>query len=144
MENRLNIDIKDLAKRIEAKDQYVIVAEFPEIDYTLIYRPTEFEPWIAAWGFDKERGDWAQGHFFPDINKAMRHIQNKIDVVPFLRLDEIASKAIDGLIQDDPYEAEIYLKEEMELTFEEAEYFGIGETLDMVKGYKEDDDYENM
>lgn len=41
------------------------------------------------------------------------------------RMDEIASKAIDGLFEDDTYEAKIYCEETLELTDEEKEYFGI-------------------
>lgn len=59
------------------------------------------------------------------------------------RMSEIASKAIDGLIEDDAYEAEIYLKEEIEMELDEAIYFGVGEMLDMVKGYEEDEDYDD-
>lgn len=43
------------------------------------------------------------------------------------RMDEIASKAIDGLFEDDAYEAKIYCEETLELTDEENEYFGISE-----------------
>ena len=120
----------------------IIVAEFPEIDYVLIHRNRN--DWVAAWKYDKETETWGQGHYFDDFLKAVRWIQNKIDVVPFLRLEEIASKAIDGLIEDDPYEAAEYFENELELTPEEIEYFGIVETMDMVKGYEEDDDDDDM
>ena len=121
-------------------DETVIIVEsFPEIDYVLAYRGGSYEPWVAAWGYNG-KNCWSQGHYFNDFLKAVRWIQNKIDTVPFLRLEEIASKAIDGLIEDDPYEAAEYFENELELTPEEIEYFGIVETMDMIKGYEEDDD----
>ena len=142
MEERINANLKDLAKGIDAKEKYVIVAEFPTIDYTLVYRPTEFEPWIAAWAFNKEKGSWGQGHCFDTITKAMKHIFMMTDKITFLRMEEIASKTIDKLIEEDPYEAEEFLREELDLDDDEVEYFGIGETLDMVKGYDEWKAYE--
>lgn len=45
--------------------------------------------------------------------------------ISYDRMSEIASKAIDGLIEDDEYEAKIYLREEVELDEEESEYFGV-------------------
>lgn len=122
-----------------ANGNNIVIAEFPNINYTLIYRGANGE-WVAAYGYDKTDGSWAQGHYFEDITKAVRWIQNKIDVVPFLRLEELASKAIDGLIEDDPYEAAEYFENEMEMTDEEIEYFGIADTMDMIKGYMEDDE----
>lgn len=41
------------------------------------------------------------------------------------RLSEIASKCIDGLREDDEEQALIYLRDEVELTEEECDYFGI-------------------
>ena len=124
-----------------ANGDYILVAEFPKVDYVLIYRSTT-DDWIAAYHYDSETKSWAQGHYFEKIEDAMRWIQNKIDVVPFLRLEEIASKAIDGLIEDDPYEAAVYFENELELTEDEIEYFGVTETMDMIKEQMEDDDYD--
>lgn len=41
------------------------------------------------------------------------------------RLSEIATKCIDGLLEDDEEQALIYLRDEVELTEEECEYFGV-------------------
>ena len=54
------------------------------------------------------------------------------------RMDEIASKAIDGLVECDYYGAEDWLREEVDLTDEEADYFGVAESIDNAK--REDDD----
>ena len=51
-----------------------------------------------------------------------------------MRLEEIASKAIDGLIEDDEESAYEYLANEIELDSDEAEYFGLNaELLDSYK-----------
>lgn len=112
-------------------DMYLVIAEFPEIDYALIYRYTNHQPWVAAWGLENiKRGEsWAQGHYFETINGAMTWIQNKMDKIPRCRMEEIASKAIDGLFEDDPYEAEIYCEETLELTDYEREFFGIADKI---------------
>lgn len=41
------------------------------------------------------------------------------------RLSEIATKCIDGLREDDEESALVYLRDEVELTEEECEYFGV-------------------
>ena len=56
------------------------------------------------------------------------------------RLEEIASKALDKLIEDDPYDAEEWMKEELDLSDEEMEYFCIDDNLDEAKGLSDDDD----
>ena len=120
-------------------DTVLIVKEYPEIDYVLAYRGGKYQPWVAAWAYRKENNCWGQGHYFEELEDAIEYIRTVKGKPNWYRLDEIASKAIDGLIQDDPYEAEIYLKEDIEITFEEAQYFGIAETMDMIKGYREED-----
>lgn len=71
------------------------------------------------------------------------------DIIPFIimempnnngiswhRMNEIASKAIDGLIEDGEEEAKEYFRNEMELDEDEVTWFGIEDL------YEEDDDYE--
>lgn len=41
------------------------------------------------------------------------------------RLIEIATLLKDGLMEDDPYEALVYMRETVEMTPEEAEFFGV-------------------
>lgn len=60
-------------KEIMGDLQYVIIAEFEDIDYTLIYRGTNFQPWIAAWQY--RGGVWGQGHYFETIEEAMNLIR---------------------------------------------------------------------
>jgi len=123
-------------------DMYIVIAEFPEIDYALIYRYTNHQPWVAAWGLENiKRGEsWAQGHYFEKLEQAMEYIRMKQGKPNWYRMDEIATKAIDKLIENDPYDAEEFLREEIDLDLEEAQYFCIDETLDMIKGYEEEDE----
>lgn len=121
----------NIAEVILRKEVVFIVAEFPKIDFVLAYRNTNFQPWVAAWGYHNGSNSWSQGYYFETITEAMKYIQNLLDEdsgrIPYMRLDEIASKAIDGLFEDDPYEARIYCDETLELEDNEKEYFGITE-----------------
>lgn len=57
-------------------------------------------------------------------------IQDVVSVSPEMsrkRLSEIASKAIDGLVEDGEEEALEYINDTLELTEEEKEYFGVAE-----------------
>ena len=124
---------------VDCDESVLIVAEYPDIDYVLAYRGGSYQPWVAAWGYNGT-DSWSQGHYFEKLEDAIEYIRTKQGKPNWYRLDELASKAIDGLIEDDPYEAAEYFENEMEMTDEEIEYFCIGETMDMVKGYTEDDE----
>lgn len=114
-------------------ESYIIVDTFPEIDYVLAYRGGSYQPWVAAWGYNGKNG-WQQGHYYETLEEAMEWIRSKQGKPNWYRLDEIASKAIDGLFEYDAYEAKIYCEETLELTEEEMEYFCISE--------KEEEDLE--
>lgn len=115
----------------------LIVAEYPEIDYVLAYRGGNYHPWIAAWAYNG-KNSWGQGHDFEKIEDAIEYIRQVQGKPNWYRLDELTSKAIDKIIENDLYEAEDFLKDELELTDEEVEYFCIAETMDMIKGYEEE------
>lgn len=63
----------------ENEDHYTVIEEFPEIDYTLIYRHTSYQPFVAAWGYNKEKGYWSQGHYFQSSVDAIRWIGSKYE-----------------------------------------------------------------
>lgn len=119
----------------ELQNGNILISTYPNIDYALIYRP-KGEEWVAAYGYNETDDTWAQGHYFDDILKATRWIENLILPISYNRLSEIASLAIDGLIEDGMYEAKEYFRESIELDEKEAEYFGIEDL------YKEEDDYD--
>lgn len=100
-------------------------------------------PYYIVYGYNGETEgdnlwDWTVGYYDNVIDFAKAITNYDESGIGWHRMSEIASKAIDGLIEDDPYEAEEYLKNEIEMTFEEAQYFGVSETMDMVKGYEEE------
>lgn len=119
----------------ELQNGNILISTYPNIDYALIYRP-KGEEWVAAYGYNETDGTWAQGHYFDDILKATRWIENLILPISYNRLSEIASLAIDGLIEDGMYEAKEYFRESIELDEKEAEYFGIEDL------YEEEDEYD--
>lgn len=73
MKTKKFMTLKDIVKDEEVT-RFVVIAEFPEIDYTLIYRNSSYDPWVAAWGYNKEEKFWCQGHYFCTIEDAMRYI----------------------------------------------------------------------
>lgn len=60
------------------RDEYIVVEQYPEIEYTLIYRNTRFEPWVAAWCYHENEGYWGQGHYFETVNEAVSYINSVI------------------------------------------------------------------
>ena len=87
-------------------------------------------PFVVAYKPNRKNGeivDWGFGHYFDDLFNAtdFARARGKHIPVQYYRLEEIAGKAIDGLIQDDEETAYEYLAREIEIDSEEAEYFGL-------------------
>lgn len=74
---RVDKTINELIETVDAKEVMVIVEEFPEINYVLVKRNTSYQPWVAAWGYSKEKQCWGQGHYFSKLDEAMRYILDK-------------------------------------------------------------------
>ena len=114
-------------------------------EYTVIIRqddngkPLPVSPFVVACYpniQDIEVIDWAWGHYFEDLFEAVNYARTKTETYHpnFHRLCEIASKAIDGLIEDDEESAYEYFANEIEMDSHEAEYFGLNpELLDDYK-----------
>ena len=114
-------------------------------EYSVIVRQNdkgnliEIEPFVVAYGVNKRDGeitDWSYGHYFDDLFEAVNYARarTKIYHPNFHRLCEIASKAIDGLVEDDEDSAYEYFANEIEMDSEEAEYFGLD--AELLDGYK--------
>lgn len=71
--------INNIVNATENDEHYTIIEEFPEIDYALIYRHTRFQPWVAAWGLNKEKEYWNQGHYFETGTDAIKYICSKYE-----------------------------------------------------------------
>ena len=114
-------------------------------DYSVILRldnngkQVSLSPFVAAFKpniRDGEVVDWAQGHYFEDLFNAtdFARARGKNIPVQYYRLEEIASKAIDGLVEDDEDSAYEYFANEIEMDSDEAVYFGLNaELLDSYK-----------
>lgn len=76
---------------------------------------------------DGEVVSWAFGHYFEDLFNAVNFARTKTENYHpnFYRLEEIAGKAIDGLVQDDEETAYEYFANEIEMDNHEAKYFGL-------------------
>ena len=110
-------------------------------NYSVIVRqddkgnPLVIEPFVVACGANKDKDgeivDWDFGHYFGDLFEAVNFARTKTETYHpnFHRLCEIASKAIDGLIEDDTETAYEYFAREIEMDSHEADYFGLNQKL---------------
>lgn len=101
--------------------------------------PLPCEPFVVAYKpniKDGEVVDWSHGHYFDDLFDAVNYARTKLELYQpnYYRLCEIASKAIDGLVEDDEETAYEYFANEIEMDSYEADYFGLNkELLDSYK-----------
>lgn len=109
-----------------------VIANLGKLDdqRTALIIDNEVFPYYIVNGYNGEtEGDnlwaWTVSYYdkIMDFAKAITNYDKS--GIGWYRMSEIASKAIDGLIEDDEYEAKYYLRKEIELEPEEADYFGI-------------------
>lgn len=65
-------------KRISEMTERILVEEYPEIDYVLLYLPKNPTPWVAAWDYDSKTESWSQGHYFQTLEESMNYIRGKL------------------------------------------------------------------
>lgn len=122
--------------------KYIELQKYGE--YSVIVRQDDngnliaINPFVVAYNAEQHNGEvtgWGYGHYFDDLFGATDYARSRAaGRLQYLRLEEIASKAIDGLIEDDEESAYEYLANEIELDSDEAEYFGLNaELLDSYK-----------
>ena len=114
-------------------------------DYSVVLRtdekgsPLPCEPFVVAYKPNIKDGeviDWSHGHYFDDLFDAINYARTKLELYHpnYYRVCEIASRVIDGLIEDDEESAYEYLAREVEIDDYEAGYFGLDkELLDSYK-----------
>lgn len=99
---------------------------------------------VNGWNGEME-GDnlwaWTVG-YYDNVIEFAKAITNYSNDIGWSRLDEIASKAIDHIIETDVDDAEEFLRDELDLEEDEVEYFCISETMDEARGYDEDEEDE--
>lgn len=110
-------------------------------NYSVIVRqddkgnPIVIDPFVVVCGANKDKDgevlDWDFGHYFDDLFDAVNFARTKTEIYHpnYYRLEEIAGKAIDGLVQDDKESAYEYFANEIEMDSHEAEYFGLNSEL---------------
>lgn len=65
-------------KKLSEITERILVEDFPEIDYVLLYLPKNPTPWVAAWNFDSTDNTWDQGHYFSKLEDVMNYIRGKL------------------------------------------------------------------
>lgn len=119
------------------------IKEIMKIDkYTLIqYKKGGFDEWCVCYDYDPITREWASGTYCFGQVQALAEMLSKVNPsylkskeerdcgIPYARMSEIASKCIDGLLEDDEEQAIEYLKKECDLSRDEAEYFGCKDKL---------------
>lgn len=100
-----------------------------EYIYVVLARQLRGGKWAVWTSWNESTQSLNFGHYDLTEQQAMRLFMNT-EILHSQRptedrLSEIATKCIDGLIEDDEEQALIYLRDEVELTEEECEYFGV-------------------
>ena len=114
-------------------------------EYSVIVRQDDngnllhISPFVVACSPNEKDGEivgWAFGHYFEDLFNAVDYARTKTETYrpTYYRLEEIAGKAVDGLVQDDEDSAYEYFANEIEMDYREAEYFGLNPEL--LRDYK--------
>ena len=107
-------------------------------NYSVILRqdnkgnPLVIEPFVVALYPRIEDGeviDWSHGHYFDDLFNASNYARQKQQGLNYYRLEEIASKVIDGFVQNDKDSAYEYFVREVEIDDHEAKYFELDISL---------------
>ena len=86
--------------------------------------------YVLATGFDEATQSWGSGTYLYDIEDLARAVLYANKPIGYDRMTEIASKAIDGLREDDEESAQEYCREEIEMDDTELEFFGLNESED--------------
>ena len=97
-----------------------------EYIYIVLGRQIRGGKWAVWTCWNESTQSLNYGHYDMTEANAMRLFMNPYSQCPTEdRLSEIATQSIWGLIEDDKEQALIFLRDEVELTKEECEYFGV-------------------
>lgn len=87
--------------------------------------------YVVASGYNpdgKEDEQWSHASYF--MYYGNEQAKSEENYIPRYRLEELATKFKDGLLEDDKEEAMIFFDEECELTDSEKEWFGIADDIE--------------
>lgn len=118
--------MKDIKELNNLFDEFVIIEEYPEIDYTIMKRKTNFQPWMAVWGLNKEDGCWSNGHYFEKLEEAVDWVQYQLKGIHREKVEEIATQLIDYVKENDDLD-EVLDDYGIELDYSEREFFCLDE-----------------
>ncbi len=96
---------------------------------TVVITDNKIQPFVVARDYDpsaSENEQWSSGTYFASLIELALYVTYTEMPIGYQRMSEIASKAIDGLREDDEENAFNYLVEDsdLDMTDEELEYFG--------------------
>ena len=114
---------------------------------TALMTDASYTPYVIVSGYNPkmpEGQQWDSAYgYYNDFIDFVKDIMNLTETyISYNRMSEIASKAIDGLIEDNKGEAFIYLRDEIELEGKEWEYFGVENLADNAEQFWEDSERE--
>lgn len=112
---------------------------FEKGKYSLILRKKDLDEYAVVYGLNEENGEWQHTVDYWNFGKyscldkvealqaALECFRMKTEnnYIPRCRLEELATKFKDGLIEDDKESAMEYFTYECEMTDYEMEFFGI-------------------
>ena len=98
-------------------------------DIILLQKADHYE-FVLATNYDKETQSWGSGTYIYDIEDLARAILYANMPIGYDRMCEIASKAIDGLRENDEDAAQEYCREEIDMDYDERKFFGLTESED--------------
>ena len=114
---------------------------------TALMTDASYTPYVIVSGYNPkmpEGQQWNSAYrYYNDFINFAKDVMNLTETyISYDRMSEIASMTIDGLIENEPGEAEDYLRYEVELTPEEAMYFGVENLTDNAEQFWEDSERE--
>ena len=126
---------------------------FEKNNYALIVRKNELDEYAVVYGLNKETGSWAHTVAYANFGEysslsqaeALTYaldvflVKTEDEYISRSRLEELATKFKDKLIEDDKEEAMEYFDNECYMEDYEKEFFGIKEEDDS----EEKDDYDS-
>ena len=112
--------IADLGKVTENKN-LIVIEKANHLEY------------VIARNYNADEGSWASGEYYYSLEGIAEAILGYKRLMSYMRLQEIAEKAIDAIhVNGEDWEEEL-INADLDLTPEEKEYFGIEENED--EGY---------
>ena len=81
-----------------------VVERYPEIEYALVNRHTEFQTWVAAHWLYEDNPDnicWGQGHYFQTLIEAVDFIKSELEKHIEVEEDFYEEDPFDGMMPCD-------------------------------------------